>query len=114
MDNKLPKSTLDLYIKLQPKIREVMGPWQWVDRFYCDGTVWTVIRQIDDFVHCHHEKEAKRNFQADDPALIRIPPPINTFNPGHRDLLGMISGLREILCHANGVRILIERNNPLQ
>ena len=94
MENKLSHETLDLFVKLQPKIREVMGRWEIGDTCYDIGlSLCGIIIGIDSVesqpaYRVSSEDGGNRWYRVD--GLLQIPPPINTFSTGYRDLWGMV------------------------
>lgn len=85
--NKLDQEVLGLYIKLQPKIREVMGEIKRGEMYWCkdnhrfhNGLGVCGVHETGDLPCCGQ--------------AIWLPPPINTFKPGSRDLWGMVDWTR--------------------
>ena len=97
--NKLTPEILAMYEALQPLFREKMGPlWLPGDRgvtiYRGDETLFLVYAAYDGgllsgVVCTMTDNFGKVNFQEDDPALLRLPLPIDPVNP-ERGLWGMV------------------------
>lgn len=98
---------LKYYIALQPKFREAMGALQYDDKFMCEESIWTVIREHEEFVTAISADFWKRNFERDDPATIRLPLPIDPVNQ-ERGLWGMVKGVKKM--EDNGLSIALYVN----